>query len=149
MRKNLNPTPRSERRQIQVIGRLTVDTGRGDAETCLCNTRNMSLSGVLVETGSELDVGSVIRYSFSLPGVKRIMEITGEVMRFSPDAGPGVGGGGRGGGSGAAKGALKPGNPGLPGAANAFGGGTLRCYGIKFLELMDDDRVDLERFLLS
>lgn len=139
MQNNLEHKPRSARHQVQVIGRLRVDVGGGASETCLCNTLNMSLSGVLVETGTMLAVGSVLSYSFSLPGVERIIEITGEVMRRSV-AGPGTGL--------KAEGTLKPGKTEVVGAAGATGE-PLNWYGIKFLELIDEDRDELERFLLA
>ncbi len=140
MQKNLEPIPRSARHQVQVIGRLTVDAGGGQTLSCLCNTLNMSLSGVLVETGTELSVGSVLSYSFSLPGVKRVIEITGEVMRRSISIKPGNGvtieGGAEAGGNEVVK---------------NHGASTDRThwYGIKFLDMMDEDRVDIERFLLA
>jgi len=73
--------PRAERHRVQVIGRLIVEKGGGERGTCLCNTLNMSLSGALVEASSPIEVGSVLNYAFSLPGVKSLIEVTGEVIR--------------------------------------------------------------------
>jgi len=119
--------PRAERHRVQVIGRLIVEKGGGERGTCLCNTLNMSLSGALVEASSPIEVGSVLNYAFSLPGVKSLIEVTGEVIRkggpisSAPGAGEETAG-------------LDPREP-------------MTCYGIKFLDMKEVDRKALRRFL--
>ncbi|MFQ5466403.1 MAG: PilZ domain-containing protein [Thermodesulfobacteriota bacterium] len=121
--------PRAERHRVQVIGRLIVEKGGGERGTCLCNTLNMSLSGALVEASSPIEIGSVLNYAFSLPGMKSLIEVTGEVTR-------------KGGPIAAAP---------APGAGEDTAGldprETMTCYGIKFLDMKEVDRKVLKRFL--
>lgn len=111
---------RAERLDTQILGRLSLEKGSGPAETFLCNTINISTSGALVETGSMIPVGSLIRYTVSLPGSDRAFEITGEVVR----------------------GERRPQQP--PGARQLQAADSeprkLIRYGIMFLDLKEEDR---------
>lgn len=131
MPSRLSYIPRAERQRVQVIGKLTVEKESGERSTCLCNTLNMSISGALVETGAMIQVGSVLHYTFSLPGLKNLIDITGEVMRRESRVREAGSGGGD--------------DP----SAHASAGEVMTCYGIRFLEVRDSDKEALKDFLLA
>src|SRR3972149_1561667 len=72
---------RAERLELQILGKLTLEKSAGAGESFLCNTLNISTSGALVETGSMIPIGSLLKYSVSFPGFDRNFDIMGEVVR--------------------------------------------------------------------
>lgn len=120
---------RADRFELQILARLTIEENGGGGETYLCNTLNISLSGALVETGSMIPIGSLLRYSFSVPGVNRTVEITGEVVRGERNSF-----------------AAHKGRP--DGEAELANARKLIKYGIMFLDMKDDDRNVIEGYLM-
>lgn len=72
---------RAERIELQILGKLTLEKSAGPGESFLCNTLNISTSGALVETGSMIPIGSLLKYSVNFPGFERNFDIMGEVVR--------------------------------------------------------------------
>lgn len=77
---------RADRYEIQILGKVTIENDTGANETYLCNTVNVSLSGAFVETGSAIPVGSLLKYSFSIPGFNISVNLIGEVVRGEAEA---------------------------------------------------------------
>lgn len=123
MEKKFTELSRAERLEMQILGKLTIDKSSGPPESFLCNTLNISTSGALVETGSMISIGSLLKYSVSFPGFDRSFEITGEVVRGERKDMP----------------APDPGSEPR----------KLIRYGIMFLDLDDDDRKAIEGFFLQ
>lgn len=115
---------RADRFELQILGRLRLEGNCVPAESCLCNTVNISTSGALVETGFAVPMGSLIKYSFSLPGTDRAVEITGEVVRGEASA--------------EVPRRLRPG---------VEAPRKLQLYGIMFLDLTEGDRKAIDDFL--
>ena len=114
---------RAERLELQILGKLTIEKSVGPSESFLCNTLNISTSGALVETGSMISIGSLLRYSVSFPGFDRSFDIMGEVVRGERKERP------------AASAESEP--------------RKLIRYGIMFLDLKDDDRKAIESFFVQ
>lgn len=75
----------SERKSYRVLIRITVD-GKFKNEPFFCTSRNLSSSGILIETVKTLDKGDAIACSFFLPQSRQILA-HGEVMRIIKDSG--------------------------------------------------------------
>lgn len=120
---------RADRFELQILARLTIEENGGGGETYLCNTLNISLSGALVETGSMIPIGSLLRYSFSVPGVNRTVDITGEVVRDERNSF-----------------AARKARP--DGEAEPANARKLIKYGIMFLDMKDEDRLVIEGYLM-
>ncbi|MCC6502044.1 MAG: PilZ domain-containing protein [Deltaproteobacteria bacterium] len=114
---------RAERVELQILGKLTIEKSAGPSESFLCNTLNISTSGALIETGSMISIGSLLRYSVSFPGFDRTFDITGEVVR------------------GERKEKAASDSDSEP--------RKLIRYGIMFLDLSEDDRKAIESFFLQ
>jgi hypothetical protein len=116
---------RTARYVLKLLGRLTLEKAGRGGESCLCNTVNISLSGVLVETSSIIPVGSLLRYSFRIPVTDTSVDVTGEVVRGEGQRSQAKG-------------------PATGGREAALAG--LNRYGIRFLDLRDEDRRAIEGF---
>lgn len=119
---------RAERLELQILGKLTLEKSAGPGESFLCNTLNISISGALVETGSMIPVGSLLKYSVSLPGFDRSFDIMGEVVRGERKAAP--------------AGSQSQ-------AADEAKSRKLIRYGIMFLDLGEEDRKAIEGFFIQ
>jgi len=119
---------RAERLELQILGKLTLEKGAGPGESFLCNTLNISTSGALVETGSMIPIGSLLKYSVSLPGFDRSFDIMGEVVRGERKAAP----------------AKSPSQ-----AVDEAKSRKLIRYGIMFLDLGEEDRKAIEGFFIQ
>lgn len=70
------------RRDIRILARIGVEGVKGSvSESFLGNTVNISMSGVLIETGHILTVGEAVSCSFFMPGNSMPITATGEVVR--------------------------------------------------------------------
>lgn len=119
---------RAERLEFQILGKLTLERGAGPGESFLCNTLNISTSGALVETGSMIPIGSLLKYSVSFPGFNRSFDIMGEVVRGERKSSP-----------------VKRERPG----ASEGEPRKLIRYGIMFLDLKEEDRNAIEGFFVQ
>lgn len=119
---------RASRHVLQILARLTIDRGNGNEESFFCNTVNVSLSGAFVETGAAIPIGSLLKYSFCIPGIKTPLNITGEIVRSE-------------------------GSPSMAHYGHQTGMQSvqrrLNRYGIMFLDMKDEDRREMEEYLLS
>ena len=86
MKKNFKTLARADRYDLKVLGKISLEKDDGKGESYICNTINISLSGALVETGSQIPVGSLLKYSFSIPGFQIPVNIIGEVVRGDSEA---------------------------------------------------------------
>lgn len=120
---------RAERLELQILGKLTLEKSAGPGESFLCNTLNISTSGALVETGSMIPIGSLLKYSVSFPGFDRSFDIMGEVVR------------------GERKGILARSDRAQQGAGEEAR--KLIRYGIMFLDLKEEDRKAIEGFFIQ
>ena len=128
--KNLS---RADRHEQQIIGKISLDitgdvtgtTKLDNAEPFLCNMVNMSLSGALVETGTIMTVGSLMKYSFRIPGMGSTVNVLAEVVRLDGTDG---------------REAVKK-------VAVAGKREKLKIYGIRFLDLNDIDRSSIQGYL--
>ncbi|HEY4708143.1 MAG TPA: PilZ domain-containing protein [Thermodesulfobacteriota bacterium] len=121
---NLKELLRADRFELQILGRLKLEGSTAPAESCLCNTINISTTGALVETGFVVPLGALIKYSFTLPGTEKSLEVTGEVVRGEASAE-----------------SPRRVRPGIETPRK------LQRYGIMFLDLTDSDRKAIEEFL--
>jgi hypothetical protein len=119
---------RAERLELQILGKLTLEKSAGPGESFLCNTLNISTSGALVETGSMIPIGSLLKYSVSFPGFERNFDIMGEVVR------------------GERKGSAARRDRAV--AAESEPRKLIR-YGIMFLDLKEEDRKAIEGFFMQ
>lgn len=119
---------RASRHILQILARLTIDRGNGNEESFFCNTVNISLSGAFVETGAAIPIGSLLKYSFCIPGIKTPLNITGEIVRSE-------------------------GSPAMAHYGHPSGTQSaqrrLNRYGIMFLDMKEEDRRVMEGYLLS
>ncbi len=70
------------RRDVRIIARIGVEGARGmPPESFLGNTINISVSGVLIETGHILSIGETVSCSFFVPGNSTPITAAGEVVR--------------------------------------------------------------------
>lgn len=125
MGKRFAELARADRLEVQILGKLTMERSAGPGDSFLCNTLNISTSGALVETGSMIPIGSLLKYSVSFPGSARTFDIMGEVVRG--ERRPQL------------TGRERP----LPSDAEPR---KLIRYGIMFLDLRDDDRKAIESY---
>lgn len=128
MGKKFAELARAERLDIQILGKLTLERSAGPGESFLCNTLNISTSGALVETGSMIPIGSLLKYSVSFPGFEKSFDIIGEVVRG--ERRPGAG------------------KDRQAQAADLEPRKLIR-YGIMFLDLKDDDRKAIEGYFIQ
>lgn len=77
---------KGERHDVKVLGSLTIEGNTEKRQTCLCSTINFSLCGALVETGSEIPDGALLKYRFYIPGMTDPVMIVGEVVRTAHKA---------------------------------------------------------------
>jgi hypothetical protein len=134
MEKRIKNLSREDRYEQQIIGKISLNiTGNitgdttGGAELCseepfLCNMVNMSLSGALVETGTAMAVGSLMKYSFRIPGAISTVNVLAEVVRLD-------------------------GTEEIKKAAEDRKREKLQVYGIRFLDLNDMDRSSIQGYL--
>lgn len=73
-----------ERKSYRVIMKVTVD-GKSGTASFFCSSRNISASGILLETERPLETGSRITCSFFLPKSEQIVT-EGEIMRVVRNA---------------------------------------------------------------
>jgi hypothetical protein len=118
---------RAERLEFQILGKLTLEKNAAPGESFLCNTLNISTSGALVETGSMIPIGSLLKYSVNFPGFDRTFDIMGEVVRGERKV------------QGAKK--DKSSQNGIEAEPR-----KLIRYGIMFLDLKEEDRNAIEGF---
>ncbi|GMR05414.1 MAG: hypothetical protein BMS9Abin24_233 [Thermodesulfobacteriota bacterium] len=72
---------RADRYDIQILGNITLEKDGEKQESYICNTVNVSLSGALVETSSLIPVGSLLKYTFRMPGFSVPVNVIGEIVR--------------------------------------------------------------------
>lgn len=114
---------RADRYNLHILGKITLEKDDGtQGESYICNTINVSISGALVETGSQIPVGALLKYSFSIPGFNLPVSLIGEVVR---------------GESPAAKEEKEEKEEKR----------KLTRYGIIFLDMKDDDKLALQSYL--
>lgn len=75
----------SERKSYRVLIKITVE-GKYRNEPFFCSSRDISSSGILIETEKSLERGDLISCSFFLPGSRRIAT-QGQVMRIIGESG--------------------------------------------------------------
>jgi hypothetical protein len=142
MKNDTKESSRARRTELKILGRLTLDTpgaasGAGTGESYLCNIINMSLTGALVECGHTMPVGSLVNYSFRMPGGEATIKVLAEVVRRE---------------RGSARYLLDEGSPGeegpqyTPPSPSREG---INLYGIRFLDLKDNVRGALKSYLNS
>jgi hypothetical protein len=136
---------RADRFDIQILGNITLEKDGEKEESYICNTVNISLSGALVETSSIIPLGSLLKYTFRMPGFSVPVNVIGEVVRGVRDttsvpSSKSPKGGKR-------KKAAKAKNPG----ADCAGEGVkkLNRYGIIFLDMNKQDKLALEIYLVQ
>lgn len=111
---------KGERHDVKVLGSLTIEGNTEKRQTCLCSTVNFSLCGALVETGSEIPDGALLKYRFYIPGMTDPVMIVGEVVRSAHKA-----------------------------AQTSHGHATrLNRYGIVFLDMTVEDRLAVRGYLV-
>ncbi|MFQ5354281.1 MAG: PilZ domain-containing protein, partial [Thermodesulfobacteriota bacterium] len=122
---------RLKRYHVKVLGNAVLEK-EGVEESFLSNTLNISLSGALIETGHLIPLGSLLHYNFHVPGVHKTFNLLAEVVRREgPDSEEGGGCHGH-------KKAHK--NSGQQRA-------MLQRYGIRFLDLTENDRAEIASYL--
>ncbi len=126
MEKRIRNLSREDRYEQQIIGKISRDitggAGLSSEVPFLCNMVNMSLSGALVETGTALAVGSLLKYSFRIPGANSTVNVLAEVVRLD-------------------------GVEEIKKAAVAGKREKLKVYGIRFLDLNEMDRSSIQGYL--
>ncbi len=131
-----NSPTRLKRYHVKVLGNAVLEK-EGMDESFLSNTLNISLSGALIETGHLMPVGSLLRYNFHVPGVKKTFNLLAEVVRRDgPDPEERVSGGDVGGSQVAPK-------------ASGQQRALLQRYGIRFLDLTENERAEIARYLFQ
>ena len=133
MEKKIKSLSRADRHEQQIIGKISLDitghitgeAGPDNSKPFLCNMVNMSLSGALVETGTTLEVGSLMKYSFRIPEVDSTVNVIAEVVRLDGTDGDGM----------------------TKKAAVTGKRERLKVYGIRFLDLNDVDRSSIQGYL--
>jgi CheY-like chemotaxis protein len=79
------------RRDIRILARIGVEGVKGTpSESFLGNTVNISVSGVLVETGHVISLGELVSCSFFVPGKTTPITVSGEVVRKADSKGAGM-----------------------------------------------------------
>lgn len=137
MGKTFKSLTRAERYELQILGKITLDTTSdadlGGGEPFLCNMVNMSLSGALVETGTNMALGTLLKYSFRIPGVDNTVSVLAEVVRRN--------------------GPEENAREEVPWEGGTERSGPpkrdrLTIYGIRFLDLKEQDRSTIKGYLL-
>ncbi len=101
------------RKDIRILVRMGVEGRSGGSESFFGNTKNMSVSGVLIETSHAFTVGEMLFCSFFIPGNFTPITVTGEITR--------------------------------KGESSQIG---LNCYGIKFININEEDKWVIENYIL-
>ncbi len=130
LEKNTHNPKRLRRYHVKVLGNAVLEKN-GVEESFLSNTVNISLSGALIETGHEMPLGSLLRYCFKIPGVSRTFNILAEVVRCEEQ------------GLGALQG------QDMAQQQSSREKHHLQLYGIRFLDLSEQDRADIACYLFQ
>lgn len=142
MNEEIKDPSRARRRELKILGKITIDTHDADAETSavesyLCNVINMSLTGALVECGHTMSVGSLVSYAFRMPGAEATIKVLAEVVRRE---------------RGSARNLFDE-EPrkekDVKFAAPPASVEALNLYGIRFLDLKDDVRSAIKNYLMA
>jgi len=128
---------RADRYDVQILGNISLEKDGEKQESYICNTLNVSLSGALVETSSRIPVGSLLKYTFRMPGFSVPVNVIGEIVRGVRDAPPADNEKPKG------RGRRKK----TPEAAAAPK--KLNRYGIIFLDMSEQDKLALEIYLVN
>ncbi|HLC19006.1 MAG TPA: PilZ domain-containing protein [Thermodesulfobacteriota bacterium] len=124
MEKGLNSVKRSERYGVKILGNIVLESTHSE-RAYLGDTLNLSLSGALIETGHDMPVGTLFKYSFRIPGEKNALDIMSEVVRKA--------------------------GPGEKAVKDAFPEGlerkNMNLYGIRFLDVKKEELSAIECFL--
>jgi len=127
---------RADRYDIQILGNISLEKDGENQESYICNTVNVSLSGALVETSSLIPVGSLLKYTFRMPGFSVPVNVIGEIVRGVRDAAPAE--------------AEKPKRGRKKKKAEAEAPPKkLNRYGIIFLDMNEQDKLALEIYLVQ
>ncbi|MFQ5736366.1 MAG: PilZ domain-containing protein [Thermodesulfobacteriota bacterium] len=137
---------RADRYDIQILGNITLEQEGEKQESYICNTVNVSLSGALVETSSLIPVGSLLQYTFRMPGFSVPVNVIGEVVR-GVKAAPAPAAGEK--AKAKAKGPKKTKKAGVQEPDSPAADKKLNRYGIIFLDLSEQDKLALEIFLVQ
>ncbi|HPR62688.1 MAG TPA: PilZ domain-containing protein [Thermoanaerobaculia bacterium] len=70
------------RLMTQIMVRLDIPERRPRG-IILCQTINLSATGMLVQTGRRLDIGDLVNFEFILPGDKEVVHGSGEIVRHT------------------------------------------------------------------
>lgn len=134
MGKDFKKLSRASRHNLQILGKITVEKdGASEEESYTCNTINISLSGALVETGSVIPLGSLLKYSFCMPGFTIPVNLIGEVVRGERDS------------SAELPQKLKP----AAGEYEEVEHRKINRYGIIFLDMNEKDKKAMENYFLK
>lgn len=114
---------RADRYNLQILGRISFEKDDGEEESYICNTINISLSGALVETGSLIPLGSLLKYQFCMPGFTIPVNIIGEIVRGERDN--------------------------HLAATQVSKHQKLNRYGIIFLDMNEEDKMAMETYLMQ
>ncbi len=129
MIENNHSPKRLKRYQVKVLGNAVLEK-EGMEESFLSNTLNISLSGALIETSRLMPMGSLLRYCFHFPGVDKTFKLLAEVVRHD----------------GQETAEEREGeNP--HGQKKPLQRTELQLYGIKFLDLTEQDRAEIACYL--
>lgn len=127
---------RADRYDVQILGNISLEKDGEKQESYICNTLNVSLSGALVETSSRIPVGSLLKYTFRMPGFSVPVNVIGEIVRGVRDAPPADNEKPKGRGR-------KKKTPEAVAAPK-----KLNRYGIIFLDMSEQDKLALEIYLV-
>ncbi|MBI5642662.1 MAG: PilZ domain-containing protein [Deltaproteobacteria bacterium] len=128
MEKRFKKLSRAQRYNVQILGKITLENNDGQGDSYICNTLNVSLSGALVETGSIIPFGALLKYSFCMPGFTIPVNVIGEVVRGEREADP------------------------ESKRRQAEGAGKVQRiyrYGIIFLDMKEADKRSMEAYLMN
>jgi len=127
---------RADRYDIQILGNISLEKDGEKQESYICNTVNVSLSGALVETSSLIPVGSLLQYTFRMPGFSVPVNVIGEIVRGVRDQAPAE--------SEKPKKGRKKKQPDEEAAPK-----KINRYGIIFLDMNEQDKLALEIYLVQ
>lgn len=128
---------RADRYDVQILGNISLEKDGEKQESYICNTVNVSLSGALVETSSVIPVGSLLKYTFRMPGFSVPVNVIGEIVRGVRDAPP------------ADKEKPKRGRKKKKPETEEAPPKKLTRYGIIFLDMNEQDKLALEIYLVQ
>jgi len=117
---------RLKRYHVKVLGNAVLEKD-GLEESFLSNTLNISLSGALIETGHLMPMGALLRYCFKVPGVPKTFNILAEVVRSEDTA-------------------MASDKSAQESRARRA---APRLYGIRFIDLSEQDRADIACYLFQ